>query len=87
MIDDILENKNCPAFPLLINLPYEISIQTGLTKRELFAAMAMQGLLSNLNELRRTGFKDHEIEEFAAIRAEALLKELEKSKNKTEDKK
>jgi hypothetical protein len=50
----------------------------GLTKRELFAAMAMQGLLSNLSAIRHLGFKDHEIEEFACMRADALLKELAK---------
>lgn len=43
-----MENKNLPAFPD----PNRATIRdfknnTGLTKREYFAAMAMQGLLSN----------------------------------------
>lgn len=49
----------------------------GLTKRELFAAMAMQGLLSNLSTLYRDGWRAHDIEEFACIRADALLAALE----------
>ena len=51
---------------------------TGLTKRELFAAMAMQGLLSNWEALARMGFKAFEVEMFAVERADALLKELAK---------
>lgn len=52
--------------------------QYGMTKRELFAAMAMQGLLANLAELRREGFRDEEIEVFAIERANGLLVELAK---------
>jgi len=48
----------------------------GLTKRELFAAMAMQGLLSNLQEIRKEGFKDSDIEDYAVIRADSLLRKL-----------
>ncbi len=40
-----MENKNRPAFPLSDS--GVISNSDGLTKRELIAAMAMQGLLSN----------------------------------------
>ena len=50
----------------------------GLTKRELLAAMAMQGLLANLADIRREGFRDREIEEFAVMKADALIAELEK---------
>lgn len=48
----------------------------GLTKLELFSAMAMQGLLSDLSGLRKEGFKDNDIEEFAIMRAKSLIKEL-----------
>lgn len=48
----------------------------GLSKRELIAAMAMQGLLSNLSAIRKEGFKNSDIEEFAVIRVDALLKAL-----------
>jgi hypothetical protein len=58
--------------------PTSHELYGGLTKREVFAMAAMQGLLSNLAEIRREGFKDHEIEEFAVMRADALLAELAK---------
>lgn len=47
-------------------------------QRQKFAAMAMQGLLSNLEGIRREGFQDEDIDEFARMRADALIKELEK---------
>lgn len=50
----------------------------GVTKRELFAAMAMQGLLSDLTTLYANGWKAHEVEQFAVMRADALLQELSK---------
>lgn len=54
----------------------------GLSKRELFAAMAMQGLLSNLSTLRKDeDFADHDIEAFARMRADALLAELAKAQS------
>lgn len=64
------ENGNKPAF---VALEVEGS-GLGLTKRELFAAMAMQGLLANSE-------RDAEAEGFArdAVRsADALLAELAK---------
>lgn len=70
-----------PAFPIVAPVSRDLQdllIAGGLKKREIFAAMAMQGLLSNLAGIRREGFKDHEIEEFAVMRADALLAELEK---------
>lgn len=59
---------------------------SGLTKRELIAAMAMQGLLSDiqhndLKEILRTGRYEsagHVIAESAVNYADALLTELEK---------
>ena len=64
-----MTNRNDPAFPN--EGKYE-----GLTKRELFAALAMQGLLSNLQEIRKEGFKDSDIEDYAVIRADSLLRKL-----------
>lgn len=49
----------------------------GLTKIELISAMALQGLLSNLMQLRKAGFKDCELEEFAYLRARNLIKFME----------
>ena len=60
------------AFPFRVNgVDY-----SGVTKREYFAAMAMQGLLSNLEAIRREGFQDRDIEEFAIMRADALIAAL-----------
>ena len=64
--------RDLPAFPTENNGIYF----SGLTKRELFAAMAMQGLLANWSDLQRDGFLDHEIAEFAVQRADALIQAL-----------
>lgn len=47
----------------------------GLTKRELFAAMAMQGILANPE---RIGGKDQELTQYSVMLADALLTELNK---------
>jgi hypothetical protein len=68
-----------PAFPLISDDGYIIN--AGLTKREYFAAMALQGLLTD-NE------SPNSREEFAgyAVKfADALIEEL--SKTKTNEKK
>jgi len=51
-----------------------------LTKREYFAGLAMQGLLSNLSDLRYIGFKDSELPEFALLQADELIKQLNETK-------
>jgi|LakMenE01Jun11ns_1017448.scaffolds.fasta_scaffold8264387_2 hypothetical protein len=51
----------------------EQSGTSGLTKREYFAAMAMQGLLSNPNTIFET--------QYAVIIADALIAELNKKTN------
>lgn len=48
---------------------------TGLTKRELFAAMAMQGILANPE---RIGGKDQELAQYSVMLADALIEELNK---------
>ncbi len=58
--------------------------QLGLTKREYFAALAMQGMLANLNGAMmksgtRTLHPDH-IAEMSVIHADAVLRELDKPK-------
>lgn len=70
-----MNNCDKPAMPVL-----EVGQQmhSGLTKREYLAGLAMQGLLANLASIRREGFRDSEIEVFAVMRADALLKELER---------
>ena len=42
-----MENKDMPAMPLIDeHSTYEVEVYAGLTKREHFASMALQGLLS-----------------------------------------
>ncbi|TFD96694.1 hypothetical protein E2605_07695 [Dysgonomonas capnocytophagoides] len=50
-------------------------MSSGLTKRELFAAMAMQGILANPE---RIGGKDQELTQYSVILADALINELNK---------
>ncbi len=69
-----LSNANEPANPVT---PTDRSGQIGdqflgLTKREYFAAMAMQGMLS------RDAYSDQRCAELAVIYADALLVELAK---------
>jgi hypothetical protein len=71
-------NANEPAFPGQfppINIP--IQIKPGLTKREYFAAMAMQGIMGNPNTepLEPVHFKN--IAEDSIRIADELLKQLE----------
>ena len=63
--------QNEPAFPCAAMDAVEGTIyQEGLTKREWFAGMALQGLLANPNGRA----------EAAVYYADALIKELEKDK-------
>lgn len=75
-------NKNAPAFPADADLK---SVYRGLTKREYFAAMAMQGLLANPTFSNRP---DHEIAEASFTQADAVFEflavEAEESKPHTE---
>jgi hypothetical protein len=61
-----------PAYPVATN----DTIYAGLTKRELFAAMAMQAMLSNHDCVK--GFE--EISTESAEAADYLLAELERTK-------
>jgi hypothetical protein len=62
---------NAPAFTTSLEQVYQ-----GLTKREYFAAMALQGILSNAS-----GIKDEAHWcKFAVIYADALIAELNKEK-------
>jgi hypothetical protein len=69
-----------PAFPLISDEGYIIN--AGLTKREYFAAMALQGIITNKDGL---DIKIEYIVESAVDAADALIKEL--SKTKTNEKK
>lgn len=52
------------------------------TLREHYAGLFAAALLSNLADIRRDGFRDAEIEEFAIMRADALLAELERARER-----
>ena len=73
-----MKNENSPAFPIseeeTDRIDQGIKIYTGLTKREHFAAMAMQGLISEINV---HNYKD--LAEYSVRAADALLKELEQN--------
>jgi hypothetical protein len=76
-----MENGNRGAFAMLdSNGSYT---QYGLTKREYFAAFAMQGLLANQNGGMQKGggatFSPVGISELAVLHADATLAELEKT--------
>ena len=74
-----MENSKQSAFPI----PCEQAIGTGLTKREYFAGLAMQGILSNEGwgeRLNQEGDSDNslrtQIAKGAVRMADELLKEL-----------
>ena len=80
-----MENGKQEAFGFAAQLNGESIYSAGLTKREYFAAMAMQGMLANLNgALMKGGTKTlhpNHISEMSVIHADAVLKELDKPKS------
>lgn len=66
-----------PAFPVVID-GIATTDNIGLTKRELIAAMAMQGFLSCKDTMLREAF----VAQCAVALADALLAELEKQAGK-----
>jgi hypothetical protein len=71
-----MKNKNS-VFPNFTQLDNVSKSELGLTKRELFAALAMQGLLAN-------GSRGDFLKEYAVICADELIEELEKT-NENDD--
>lgn len=61
--------KNEPAFPVVMT----VTVHKGITKREYFAAMAMEAML------RRSSFDEFELATFSFNIADAMLAESEKS--------
>lgn len=73
-----MENKETkPNEPINIVEYNNNYISTGLTKREYFASMAMQGIISNKDGL---DIKIERIVESAVDTADALIEELNKTK-------
>ncbi len=80
-----MSNPTRAAFPYVYidrskpNLE-ETNVHPGLTKREIFAAMAMQGLMAaRVGSLQQV--RDEQYAENAVFHADALLAELEKAKS------
>jgi hypothetical protein len=69
-------NSNEPIVNIIYNSANIIST-TGLTKREYFAAMALQGIIANKDGL---DIKIERIVESAVDTADALIEELNKTK-------
>ena len=77
-----MKNADKPINPVLTQSPsLQNDTSLGLTKREYFAGLAMQGLLANCNGGMTSGgsrtFSPNEISKLAVIHAEELLKQLE----------
>ena len=78
-----MENGNQPI------LDNQFEDNKGLTKREYFAGLAMQGIMASLTEMRVSGNStlhfhdaDKDIAREAVSIADAVLKELDKPKSK-----
>lgn len=70
-------NSDQPAFPQIINDMGTLRCVTeGCSKREWFAAMALQGLLANPNAWNEWTLAHHTKQALGAV--DALLAELEK---------
>lgn len=72
-----MENSKETAFPMVVDATKHTEWHSGLTKREYFAAVAMQGLLANSNETI-VNLMDSQKAEYAIIMSDKLLKQLEK---------
>ena len=73
-----MKNSEQNAFPIVLQhgLSADSHVEVGLTKREYFAAMAMQGILANEN----TGLSPNEVVAKESVKlADLLLAELDKT--------
>ena len=70
-----MKNSDMPAMPLPLGSETVVG-QEGLTKREMLAMSAMQGILSNSNDR----YTYEQLAGHAVSQADALLSELEKQK-------
>ena len=75
-----MKNADLPAMPIELNGfgQYAPEAHTGLTKREMFAMAAMQGICSNPNDR----YTYEQLAGHAVKHADALLAELEKTNEK-----
>lgn len=75
-----MKNADLPAMPIEMCGFGQFApvAHTGLTKREMFAMAAMQGILSNGVDF--TAHDDKDVAQAAVIHADNLLAELERTK-------
>lgn len=77
-----MKNSEEPAFPVIKTAATNQSL-SGLTKREYFAGLAMQGILSSINKwIDRDGkqLKADDVAELAISASDRLLEQLEENK-------
>jgi len=72
-----MKNADMPAMPLPLGSETS-SGQDGLSKREHFAAMAMQGILANQYNVPVREDQFDLVSKWSVMAADSLLKELEK---------
>ena len=70
-------NSKEPAFPLVETEAVRESVSLGLTKREYFAGLAMQGLISKTGFTTTYENKQKNLAQEAVKFADSLLSELE----------
>ena len=79
----MINNSDMPAMPVMDEVQ-EHGQHYGLTKREHFAGLVMQGLVSGVNSSVKYGeshgWKDEDFAKEAVELADALLAELERTK-------
>ncbi len=75
------DNKNLPAHPIQVDInPFERAVCYGLTKREYFAGLAMQGMAASQYWAENFNNNEDDLKNMAYVAvkaADALLKELE----------
>lgn len=74
-----MKNADKPINPVLIQSPsLQNETSLGLTKREYFAGVALQGILSNRWSMEFGNYNEEKKAEMAIKYADELLKQLEK---------
>lgn len=78
-LENEMSNRDEPAFPARLSFRGDEQLFAGMTKREYFAALAMQGLCADPNNHDIFSSIEHAAQNAVAI-ADALLAELERAK-------
>ena len=73
-----MKNRDMPAMPIFNDSGSVVNNRSGLTKREHFAGLAMQGLLLKMGD-----YSEGTISKLAILQADALLEALEADNDNT----